>query len=398
VARRRHDHNTPNREVDMSRFVSGLCAGAALLALLAGPALAQKYPLTPLPDDDDREFWWYHQVVDEDVLAAFQEVVGSPAQPVELDLDGPVRIAMIYPSQDVSDAWLRAHISMTKRFEELGIPIEVTQYASGMGDHQLQATYTDAVLQEADSFDYVVFGPTELSMQADNVKAIIDHPDLEVIVLNYDQPPQAWGDEQPLAYTGFSHLAGALIMCDYILENVGTEGSYALIRGTPGSIDDQRSGGFEQCLTERSDWTKAYEHYANFQREPAYDAANLIMTAYPEVTMIHNASTAMAMGTLSAVLAQDRNEDIFVTAWGGTGDELEALRLGELDATPMRMGDDWGTSLAEIIRADLEGRADDIPLVFLGRITIVHKDMAPEEIDAMEQEAFRYSGIGTLER
>jgi autoinducer 2-binding periplasmic protein LuxP len=331
------------------------------------------------------------------VLAAFQEVVGSPAQPVELDLDGPVRIAMIYPSQDVSDAWLRAHISMTKRFEELGIPIEVTQYASGMGDHQLQATYTDAVLQEADSFDYVVFGPTELSMQADNVKAIIDHPDLKVIVLNYDQPPQAWGDEQPLAYTGFSHLAGALIMCDYILENVGTEGNYALIRGTPGSIDDQRSGGFEQCLTERSDWVKVYEHYGNFQREPAYDGANLIMTGYPEVTMIHNASTAMAMGTLSAVQASGR-DDVFVTAWGGTGEELEAIRAGELDATPMRMGDDWGTSLAEVIRADLEGRGDDIPLVFLGRITIVHKDMTAEEIAGMEQEAFRYSGIGTLER
>lgn len=381
----------------MSRFVSGLCASTALLALLAGPALAQKYPLTALPDDDERDFWWYHQVVDEDVLTAFQEVVGAPATPVELDLDGPVRIAMIFPSQDVSDAWLRAHIAMTSRFEELGIPIEVTQFASGMGDHELQATYTDQILTEAGDFDYVVFGPTELSMQADNVKAIIDHPDLKVIVLNYDQPPQIWGDEQPLAYTGFSHLAGALIMCDYILENVGTEGNYALIRGTPGSIDAQRSGGFEECLTERSDWVKVYEHYGNFQREPAYDGANLIMTAYPEVDMIHSASTAMAMGVLSAVQAAGR-DDVFVTAWGGTGDELEAIRLGELNATPMRMGDDWGTSVAEVIRADLEGRNDDIPLVFLGRITIVHKDMAPEEIDAMEEQAFRYSGIGTLER
>ena len=382
----------------MSRLVRGLCAGTALALLLAAPALAQKYPLTALPDDAERDFWWYHQVVDEDVLAAFQEVVGAPAEPAGLQLDGPVRIAMIYPSQDVSDAWLRAYVAMSKRFEELEIPIDVTQYASGMGDHQLQATYTDSVLQEADSYDYVVFGPTELTMQADNVKAIIDHPDLEVIVLNFDQPPQMWGDEQPLAYTGFSHLAGALIMCDYVLENVGTSGSYAMVRGTPGSIDDQRSGGFRDCLAERSDWEMVYEHYGNFLREGGFDGTSQILTAYPEVTMIHNANTAMAMGSLSAVMAQDRNDDIFVTAWGGTGDELEAIRLGELDATPMRMGDDWGTSIAEIIRADLEGRADDIPLVFLGRISIVHKDMAPEEIDAMEQEAFRYSGLGTFER
>ena len=376
----------------------GLLAGAAAMLLLASPAVAQKYPLTPLPDDAERDFWWYHQVVDEDALKRLQDVVGAPGVPISVALERPVEIAMIYPSQDVSDAWLRAYIAMNERLAELKIPVNVTQYASGMGDHELQTTYTDQVLQNADQFDYVLFGPTELSLQADNVKRLIDHPDLEVIVMNYDQPPQAWGDEQPLAYTGFSHLAGALIMCDYIIENVGTEGTYALIRGTPGSIDNQRSGGFQECLEEKSDWTMAYEHYGNFLREGGYDGANLIITAYPEVTLIHTASTAMGMGALSAASALDRLDDVFITAWGGTGEELDALRHGELNATPMRMGDDWGTSLAEILKADLEGRHEDIPLVFLGRITTLHKDMSAEEIDALEREAFRYSGIGTLER
>jgi len=375
-----------------------LVAATAAVLLTAAPALAQEYPLTPLPDDHERDFWWYHQVVEEETLEAFQEVVAGDPVPISVEVEDPVEIAMIYPSQDVSDAWLRAYIAMTGRLDEFEIPYDVTQFASGMGDHQLQATYTDQVLQNAEDYDYVIFGPTELSIQADNVKRLIDHPGLEVIVINFDQPPQAWGDEQPLAYTGFSHLAGALIMCEYIIDTLGTEGTYALVRGTPGSIDDQRSGGFKECLEERSDWEMAYEHYGDFLREGGYEAANLIMTGYPEVELVHNANTAMAMGSLSAVLAQGMADDLFVTAWGGTGDELEALRLGELDATPMRMGDDWGVSMAEILKADLEGRQKDIPLVFLGRITIVHKDMAPEEIDALEEEAFRYSGIGTLER
>jgi len=370
---------------------------AAALLLGAGTAAAQQYPLTPLPDDDERDFWWYHQVVEEDVLAALQETVAGPGEPISVELDEPIRIAVIYPSQDVSDFWLRAYLAMVARLEEMKVPFETTQFASGMGDHQLQTTYTDQVLESADRYDYVLFGPTELSLQADNVKRLIDHPDLEVIVLNYDQPPQMWGDEQPLAYAGFSHLAGALIMCEHIVENVATEGTYALIRGTPGSVDNQRSGGFRECLEERADWEMAYEHYGDYLREGGFDGASLILTAYPEVELIHNANTAMAMGALSAVLAQGR-DDIFVTAWGGTGDELEALRLGELDATPMRMGDDVGVAMAEIVKADLEGRHDDIPLVALGRITIAHKDMAAQEIDALEQEAFRYTGVGTLER
>ncbi len=375
------------------------CACALLAAAVsATPAMAQKFPLQAMPDDGDRDFWWYHQVVDADVLAAVQDAVGAPGTPFTGSLDEPVQIAVIYPSQDVSDAWLRAYLAMAARLEEMGIPFEAVQFASGMDNHDLQTTYVDQVLQDADFFDYVVFGPTELGLQADNVKRLIDHPDLEVIVLNHNQVPQIWGDEQPLSFTGFSHLAGALIMCNYVIENVGTEGHFAMNRGTPGSVDNQRSGAFAECLQENSDWELVYEHYGNFQREGGFDGTNLILTGYPEVDMIHNANTAMGMGSLSAAEAMGVLDDVFVTAWGGTGEELEALRAGLLDATPMRMGDDFGVSVAEIIKADLEGRQDEIPLVFLGRITIAHKGLSVEEIDALEQEAFRYTGIGTLER
>ncbi|MEL7115494.1 MAG: hypothetical protein AAGP08_07855 [Pseudomonadota bacterium] len=62
------------------------------------------------------------------------------------------------------------------------------------------------------------------------------------------------------------------------------------------------------------------------------------------------------------------------------------------------MGDDVGAATAEAIRADLEGRAGDLPFVFLGRITVAHDEMSAEELDALQQEAFRFSGVGALER
>jgi autoinducer 2-binding protein LuxP len=254
----------------------GLC-GAILLgsaAITASALAAEPRTLTlgERPDAGEDGHWMFHEVVPEDVMSSFQEVVGAPAVPIAQAPDQPVRIAVIYPSHDVSDFWLRNYLAMEARLEELGIPTETTQYASGMGDHELQTTYTDQVLQNADEFDYVLFGPTELSLQADNVKRLIDHPDLEVIVWNYDLAPKAWGNEQPLGFVAFSHLAGALNMCDWVVEALGTEGTYALVRGTPGSIDDQRSGGFRDCLAERSNWQMAYEHYGNFMREGGFDA------------------------------------------------------------------------------------------------------------------------------
>ena len=64
----------------------------------------------------------------------------------------------------------------------------------------------------------------------------------------------------------------------------------------------------------------------------------------------------------------------------------------------MRMGDDVGAATAEAIQAHMKDRADELPFVFLGRITVAHDQMSAEEIDALEQEAFRFSGVGALER
>jgi len=336
-------------------------------------ANADTLPLKPLEDDDDRYYWWYYQV----------------------QTDEPPKIAVIYPSQDVSDFWLRSYMAMEARFNEMGLKFEATQFASNMGDLLLQSTYSEQVAE--DDFDYVIFGPSELQAQQDDIKRLMD-AGKKVIVLNFDTPLQAWGDDQPMMYTTFSHLFGALNICNWIVENLGTEGTYAMIRGTPGGVDDQRSGGFQECLAEKSDWKLAYEHYGDFQREGGFNGAQQIIQAYPEVTLLHNANTAMAMGAISAVQAADAGEKVQVTAWGGTGDELEALRNGELVATPMRMSDDVGVAMAEAIRADIEGRTDDIPLVFLGRIDIVSSASGPDVVDAFEKEAFRYTGIGTLER
>lgn len=372
-----------------------LLGSAVALVMAGGMATAQSLPLMSMDDDGERDFWWFYQVQTEEVLEAMQGVVGGPATPMESPPSDPVSIAVIYPSQDVSDFWLRAYLAMEARLEEMGLPFEAVQFASGMDAHELQATYTLNVLN--DDFEYVIFGPPELSLQQDNIKSLIDAR-RKVIVLNYDTVIQQWGDEQPMMCATFSHLAGALEISDWVTENLGTEGTYAMIRGVPGSLDDQRSGGFADCLSENSSWEMVYEHYGDFLREGGFDGAQQIISAFPEVTLLHNANTAMAMGAVSAVQSMGAEDRVGVTAWGGTGDELEALRLGEILATPMRMGDDVGVAMAEAIRADVEGRDDDIPLVFLGRISIVDAEAGAEVIDAMEAEAFRYTGIGTLER
>jgi len=226
--------------------------------------------------------------------------------------------------------------------------------------------------------------------------AVFAHQRNDLIALT----PSARGylENQPANWFDFSSSLGASVMCDYMLERLGNDVTYAMNRGIPGITDNQRSGEWAACVEERGNWNLAYEHYGEYTNEGGFEGTQLILQAYPEATFIHNANTAMAMGSVQAQIAVEATGDVFSTGWGGTGLEVEAIRRGEIDATPMRMGDDVGAATAEAIKYHLEGRADELPFVFLGRITVAHDQMSDEELSALEEEAFRFSGVAPLER
>ncbi len=368
--------------------------------VLSGTAIADGHatlPLKELPGIADRDYWVPGEVNADGKLEALQAAVGSDAVPYSGTLENPVQIALIYPSADTSDFWARNYLALTKRLEQLNIPFETTEFASRQIEHSLQSTYASQVEQDADLYDYVIFGPSELAIQADNIDKLSSNDGFGTYVWAFHTPLKDL-ENQPDAWFDFSSAAGALTMCDYMLGRLGNDVTMAMNRGIPGITDNQRSGDFKACVEEKGNWTTVYEHYGEYQREGGFEGTSLILQAYPEAKIIHNANTAMAMGSVEAQVSVGKEKEIFSTGWGGTGLELDAIRRGELDATPMRMGDDVGAATAEAIKADLEGRADELPLVFLGRITVAHDQMSAEEIDGLEQEAFRFSGVGALER
>ena len=369
----------------------------AALAMTASLAMAADLPLKTLPDDGERDYWVPEQVNAEGKLEAMQAVVGAEAVPFTGTQDKPIQIALIYPSADVSDFWARNYLAMTKRLDQLGIKYETTEFASRQIEHSLQSTYATQVAQDADLYDYVIFGPSELATQADNIDKLAGTEGFDTYVWAFHTPLK-YLENQPDAWFDFSSAFGAQKMCDFMLGRLGNDVTYALNRGIPGITDNQRSGDFMECVKEKGNWNAVYEHYGEYQREGGFAGTNLILQAYPEAKIIHNANTAMAMGSVEAQVAAGVHDKIFSTGWGGTGLELDAIRRGELDATPMRMGDDVGAATAEAIKADMEGRNADLPFVFLGRITVAHDQMSAEELDALQQEAFRFSGVGKLER
>lgn len=371
-------------------LAAGLLASTAALA-------ADNLPLRELPGIADRDYWVPGEVNADGKLEALQSVIGAKAVGYSGSQDKPIEIALIYPSADTSDFWARNFLALTKRLDELGIKYKTTEFASRQVEHSLQSTYANQVQQDGDIYDYVIFGPSELAIQADNIDKLAGTEGFSTYVWAFHTPLKDLKN-QPDTWFDFSSAAGALVMCDYMLDRLGKDVTMAMNRGIPGITDNQRSGDFKDCVMEKGNWNVAYEHYGEYQREGGFEGTSLILQAYPEAGVIHNANTAMAMGSVEAQVSVGKEKEIFSTGWGGTGLELDAIRRGELDATPMRMGDDVGAATAEAIKADMEGRAEELPLVFLGRITVAHDQMSAEEIDNLEKEAFRFSGVGALKR
>jgi len=363
-----------------------------LLSLPFSASAGDAIPLVVLPDDETRDYWLPQQVNQSGELESFQQVIISSAKP--LSSNKTIRIAFIYPSADVSDFWRRSFIAMTKRLTALGIQYEAVEFESKQIQHSLQTEYTQQVIAQKENFDYVVFGPSELSLQAENINALAREPDFETFIWAFHTPLKSL-IKQPLMWLDFSSSSGAKVLCNYMLERLGQSIVFAMNRGIPGITDSQRSGEFKQCVESKSDWDMVYEHFGQYRKLGGSDGARSVTEFYPEVSYIHNANTAMTMGALEALQTLPAYKRPLLSGWGGTALEVESIRAGKLNMTPMRMNDDLGVATAEAIRYSLQNRQHELPAIYLGRITIVHDMMSEKEINEIEANAFRYSGVDT---
>jgi autoinducer 2-binding protein LuxP len=169
----------------MSRFVKGwLFLGAFITSMVTASELEQR--------SDSKSYLLPQEVNSPGGLNAFQSIVSAPPVPFEGNLTQPIQIALIYPSADLSDFWVRNYHALISRLKDLGINYHIEEYSSRQIEHTLQTRYTDRVLEQADHFDYVIFGPSELSVQAENIQRLSASSQFKTYV---------WAFHTPVSYT-----------------------------------------------------------------------------------------------------------------------------------------------------------------------------------------------------
>lgn len=326
------------------------------------------------------------------ILEKFQEIVTHSAAPIQISQIKPINIALIYPSNDVSDFWVRNYTALTARLDGLGILYKTYIFPSRQIEHSLQTLHTTEVLKQSKFFDFVIFGPSELNTQADNIQRLASSKDFSTFIWAFHTPIKTWSS-QPKAWFDFSSSIGAHKLCDFLLDKFGNGVEFIMNRGIPGVTDTQRSGDFKSCVEDKGNWKVLYEHFGQYQQYGGFDGANVALDFFPTAKVLHNANTAMAVGAAEAKQASNKNNNLYITGWGGTEKELQLIKAKRLNATPMRMSDDLGVASAEAIKLLLESRDNEVPSIYLGRITVVDDAMSADTLEKLEKEAFRYSKI-----
>lgn len=325
------------------------------------------------------------EVAKQDAMA---EIVASPGLPFEGTQEAPVRIMVVYPGLQASDYWRRSVSSFERRMDELNIDYEIESFFTKPGtDIALQSDLIGEALETAP--DYLIF-TLDVQRHQGLIERIMARGKTKVIVQNITTPLREFGEQQPFLYVGFDHFIGTEILAERYMADI-PEGEYALFYGPRGYVSTARGETFRLRLAEKSGYDLKASFYVGFDRERSYNAALEVLAENPDLKFFYACSTDIALGIIDALKEMGKTETITVNGWGGGSPELAAIDAGELAFTVMRMNDDNGVVMAEAIKMDLEGRADQVPQIFSGAFKIVDQFTTPEQLNEYQSYSFRYS-------
>ncbi len=294
-----------------------------------------------------------------------------------------LRIAYLSPSFDLSDAWERVYWSMQGRMDELEIDYEIQHLAvASHVDHAGQLAQVEAII--ARGVDYVALGPTEYEAAIPALRKLKE-AGIPTVLYNYLEPHE---DEKAraMSYIAFSHLTGGQMSGEWAVEHIGGAGKIAIIQGAPGVTNDLRVGGFMEIIDQNPDIEVVMGPFTDFDRTKAFDAAQNLLVAHDDIDLIYGVSSTIGLGAGQALRQAGKSETIASMGFGGTGDEIVAMREGWLTASVLRSIDDSGAAVADAFVAHNSG--EPVQEVWGGPFVMIDKD---SDADALVANATRYS-------
>jgi len=134
-----------------------------------------------------------------------------------------------------------------------------------------------------------------------------------------------------LTYIGSDNFEGGAVAGRYLAATLGGSGNIAIIEGISGhETADQRRLGFLSGIADYPGIRVVASQTANWERALAYNVAENLLQAHPDLGAIFAANDEMALGALEAAAAAQRLESVSVIGFDAIPDALDNIRTGRL--------------------------------------------------------------------
>ena len=300
------------------------------------------------------------------VAAALTTVAATAA----VAQDKPLRIGFVSHQHDITDLFGQLEIGFREALDAKSIKYELFQAAptaSNRHDEMLNILENMANL----NLDYMVFGPSSLDQ---NTPGLVMVADAGVKILMVDYEPKEGSsfpfEDAVLNWSVYNHGQMGEATGRWIAEHMKSQGKDSadviMIWGPIASeISQDRGNGVLKGMEEVDGFTPnvIYDGYGDFQREKAYAEVERALIAYPSVEVIVGMNSVMALGSMSALEADGKLDDVLVTGMGGQPDELEMVARGKIGVAVSRDPRNMGENTANALIMHLEGQEADIPRV-----------------------------------
>jgi ABC-type sugar transport system substrate-binding protein len=134
-----------------------------------------------------------------------------------------------------------------------------------------------------------------------------------------------------LTYIGSDNFEGGAVAGRYLAETLGGMGQVAVIEGISGhETADQRRLGFLDGIADHPGLRVVASQTANWERALAYNVAENLLQAHPDLDAVFAANDEMALGALEAIAAAQRLDSVSVIGFDAIPDALENIRSGRM--------------------------------------------------------------------
>ena len=325
-----------------------------------------------------------------EISQRFSAIVQEDAVPLPQKNLKLISIAFVYPGEQASDYWRRSVTSFVSRMEALNIDYSLNEYFSkggGVDVLKQEQQLREALEQDP---DYLVF-TLDVNRHKPFIERILARGHPRLILQNITTPLSIWEKNQPY-YVGFDHGIGTRMLADYFLTKFDGDDSYGMLYFSQGYVSKMRGDTFIQYMRKDHGPSLVGAYYTDGQLAKAKQATmDILEESKPR--FLYACSTDVALGAIEGLKEKGKLGEILVNGWGGGSAELAAMKRGELAATVMRMNDDNGVAMAEIIRLELLGKGDEVPTLFSGAFTLITTATSAKEVEDLKSQAFRYSGM-----